>query len=98
MNSDKNKLHYLAIPGSLREASLMRHLMRALQQIGPENMAISIFDLHDIPFYHQDIEDEVGFPPGVQAFRYCIAKADGLIFDTPEYYGSVPGVLKNSID
>jgi chromate reductase len=98
MNNDKNKLNILAIPGSLREASLMRHLLRALPQIAPQDMEISIFDLHDIPLYNQDIEDEIGFPPGVQALRDAIAASDGLIIATSEYNGSVPGVLKNSID
>jgi len=98
MNSDKNKLNVLALPGSLREASLMRHLLRALQPIAPEGMEISIFELHDIPLYNQDVEDAIGFPPGVQVLRDAIAASDGLIIATSEYNGSVPGVLKNSID
>lgn len=98
MNNSENKQKILAIPGSLREASLMRHLLRALPQIAPEKMEIMIFDLHEIPLYNQDVEDVIGFPPGVQAFRDAIVASDGLIIATSEYNGSVPGVLKNSID
>ena len=98
MNIYENEQKILAIPGSLREASLMRHLLRTLPQIAPNNMEITIFDLHEIPLYNQDVEDATGFPPGVQAFRDAIADTDGLIIATSEYNGSVPGVLKNSID
>jgi chromate reductase len=99
MNNYENKQKILAIPGSLREASLMRHLLRTLPQIAPEDMEIRIFDLHEIPLYNQDVEDAIGFfPPGVQALRDAISASDGLIIATSEYNGSVPGVLKNSID
>ncbi len=98
MNNKKDKLKILAVPGSLREASLMRHLLRTLPQLAPNDMDITIFDLHEIPLYNQDVEDASGFPPGVQAFRDAIAASDGLIIATSEYNGSVPGVLKNSID
>ena len=92
------ELVILAIPASLREASLTRQLLRSLQPLAPKGMTITTFDLHDIPLYNQDIEDEIGFPPGVQAMRDAIAASDGLIFATAEYNGSVPGVLKNGID
>ena len=88
----------LAIPGSLREASLIRQLLLALHPLAPEGVEISVFNLHEIPIYNQDVEDAVGFPPAVQAMRDAIAAADGLIFATPEYNGSLSGVLKNSID
>ena len=47
MNSNKNKLNILAIPPSLRKASVMRHLLRTLQPIAPDGMEITVFDLHD---------------------------------------------------
>jgi chromate reductase len=98
MTNDKIKFHVLAIPGSLRKASLIRQFLQSLQQEAPPEMDISIFDLHDIPLYNQDVENEVGFPPVVQSMRDAIAASDGLIFATPEYNGSVSGVLKNGID
>ncbi len=98
MSTDKNAINILAIPGSLREASLIRKLLFGLQPLAPEGVAITIFELHDIPLYNHDIEINVGFPPAVQAMREAIAASDGLIFATPEYNGSYSGVLKNSID
>ena len=98
MEADSNKINIVAIPASLRKASVTRELLQSLQELAPENMDIIVYDLHEIPLYNQDIEDEFGFPAGVQAFRDAIAQADGLIIATAEYNGSVPGVLKNSID
>lgn len=88
----------LAIPGSLRETSLTRQLLRSLQAIAPEEVQITIFDLHEIPLYNQDIENTSGFPPAVEEMRSQIQAADALIFATPEYNGAMSGVLKNGID
>lgn len=93
-----NTIKILAIPGSLREASLMRQLLRSLQAIAPEGVQISIFDLHDVPLYNQDVENSSGFPAAVQEMRDQIEAADALIFATPEYNGAMSGVLKNGID
>ena len=91
------KIKVLAIPGSLREKSLHRQLVRALSDLAPDNMEITIFERHDVPVYNQDIEAE-GFPPAVQALRDAIEASDGLIFATPEFNGSMSGVIKNGID
>ncbi len=98
MNTDKNAINILAIPGSLREASLIRKLSFALQPLAPEGVKITVFELHDIPLYNNDIESSVGFPPAVQAMRAAIVASDGLIVATPEYNGSFSGVIKNGID
>ena len=98
MSIDQNNLEILALPGSLRKASLIRQLLFSLQELAPEGMEISIFELHDIPMYNQDVEDELGFPTAVQDLREAISRADGLILATPEYNGSMTGALKNSID
>ena len=92
------KIKILAIPGSLREASLTKQLVQALQHIAPDDVDISIFYLKDIPVYNQDVENEVGFPPAVQAMRDAIEASDGLIFATPEYNGAMTGAIKNAID
>ena len=88
----------LAIPGSLRDASITSQLMRSLQAIAPDDVKISIFYLNDIPVYNQDVEDADGFPPAVEAMRTAIAEADALILATPEYNGAMSGVIKNAID
>jgi chromate reductase len=92
-----DKIKVLAIPGSLREASLTRQLVRALAQVAPDEMEITVFYINDIPIYNQDVED-LGFPPAVQTMRKAIAEADALIFATPEYNGAMTGALKNAID
>ena len=88
----------LAIPGSLRETSLTKQLVRSLQPVAPVDVRISIFYLNDIPVYNQDVENNIGFPPAVQTMRDQISAADGLIFATPEYNGAMSGAMKNAID
>ena len=60
-------------------------------------MRIEIFDLADVPLYDGDVE-AAGDPPGVAAMKAAIARADGVLFATPEYNHGVPGVMKNAID
>lgn len=92
------KINVVAIPGSLRKASMHTQLLRSLQAIAPEEMEITIFTLNDIPVYNQDVEDADGFPPAVQALRDAVGNADALILATPEYNGAMSGVIKNAID
>ncbi len=91
-------IQILGLVGSLRRSSIHKVLLEAAQQVAPQAMHITIFPLHDIPLYNNDVEVTEGFPPAVQALRDAVAQADGIILATPEYNGSVPGVLKNSID
>lgn len=84
--------------GSLRRGSLNRVLLEAAQAVAPEGMEVTIVPLNEVPVYNSDVEQEEGFPPAVVAMRDAIAAADGLIFATPEYNGSLSGVMKNAID
>ena len=88
----------VALVGSLRRKSITKILLQTARDMAPENMEVTVFELNDIPIYNNDIEVEEGFPPPVVALREAIKEADGLIFGTPEYNGSVSGVLKNAID
>ncbi|MEU9878462.1 NADPH-dependent FMN reductase [Streptomyces phaeochromogenes] len=91
-------MRILAISGSLRQDSFNTRLLRALPPLAPEGMEIELFDgLGEVPPYDQDL-DVVDAPKPVQRLRTAIAEADGLIIATPEYNGSIPGVLKNAID
>jgi len=84
----------LGICGSLRKGSLNRGLLRAAQQVTPEGVALEVFDLLGIPPYNQDDE---GKPPAiVTAFKARIRAADAILFATPEYNYSIPGVLKKA--
>lgn len=86
----------IAISGSLRKDSYNTHLLKAAQEQSPEGMEITIVDISNLPFFNQDLEQN--FPSEAQAFKDSIEAADGVIFATPEYNRSMPGVLKNAID
>jgi chromate reductase len=97
MMSDET-IQVLAISGSLRKAAFNTALLRAAQELAPEGMSIQIYaDLASIPPYDDDIR-VAGYPPVVATLRDCVSAADALIFATPEYNRSFPGVLKNAID
>jgi chromate reductase len=89
-------LTILGIAGSLRKDSFNRGLLRAAHKLTPEGVTIEDFDLEGIPLYNQD---EDGNPPAlVTEFKARIRAADAILFATPEYNYSIPGVLKNAID
>ncbi len=90
-------VHVLAIPGSLRAYSFNRALLVATSELNAEDVSIEIYDLHDIPLYNADVEAE-GNPVEVARFKDAIREADALLIATPEYNGSISGVLKNAID
>src|SRR5450432_3235963 len=86
----------LGIPGSLRKGSYNLGALRAAQQLLPEGVGLEIFDLHGIPPFNQDEESQP--PARVTLFKSKIEDAGAILFATPEYNYSVPGVLKNAID
>jgi chromate reductase, NAD(P)H dehydrogenase (quinone) len=89
----------LGTSGSLRRDSHNTRLLRAAGEIAAEHGAeFEVFDgLKTIPPYDED--DDVGEGPGAVArLREAIAGADALLFATPEYNSSIPGVLKNAVD
>src|SRR5262245_22052056 len=86
----------LGIPGSLRKGSYNRALIRTAQQLLPPNTTMEAFDLLGIPPFNEDDEDNA--PQRVKDFKAAIRRADAILFATPEYNYSMPGVLKNAID
>jgi chromate reductase len=86
----------IALVGSLRRESYNRTLVRALQGVAPPSMTISIVEIDQLSFYNQD--QETAPPQPWVDFRARIRQADAVLFATPEYNRSVPGVLKNAID
>jgi chromate reductase, NAD(P)H dehydrogenase (quinone) len=90
-------LRILGFAGSLRRQSYNAALLRAAQELAPEDVQIEIFDLAALPLYNGDVED-AGDPPGVARFKQAIRDADGVLMATPEYNHGVPGVMKNAID
>jgi chromate reductase len=88
----------LAISGSLRRDSHNTRLLRHLAEQAPPGIEIELWEgLRSIPPYDED-DDREPAPAPVAELRAAIAAADGLLFATPEYNSSVPGVLKNAID
>ena len=89
-------LKFLGIPGSLRRASYNRAALVSAQAMLPDGVELEIFDLAGIPLFNQDLEAEP--VARVIEFRQKIRAADAIVFATPEYNYSIPGVLKNAID
>jgi chromate reductase len=88
----------LAVSGSLRADSYNTALARAAVELAPRGVDLELYEgLGDLPLYDADRDGERA-PAPVRDFRERIAAADALFFVTPEYNGSVSGVLKNAID
>ncbi|MEC3879635.1 NADPH-dependent FMN reductase [Parapedobacter sp. 10938] len=86
------------IAGSLRKASFSKKLANAITAMAPSGFAFNMIPLDDLPVYNQDFDDEDRVPESYTVFRDVIGALDGVIFVTPEYNRSIPGVLKNALD
>lgn len=90
--------HYdiAVIVGSLRKESFNRKLANALARLAPSDFALKQLEIGDLPAYNQDHDNS----PSEQTKRLksAIGASKGVIFVTPEYNRSIPGVLKNAID
>ena len=84
------------IVGSLRKESFTRKVANALAKLAPDTLKLNLVTLNDISFFNQDLE--AAPPADWLAFREKLQKSDGIVFVTPEYNRSIPGVLKNAID
>lgn len=91
-------LRILGISGSLRRGSHNASLLRAAVEQLPPGVELEVFDgLRELPPYDPD-RDVQPADPAVGKLRQAIATADGVLIATPEYNGSIPGVLKNALD
>jgi chromate reductase len=84
------------VVGSLRAESLNRKLAHALIRLAPPDFTFKELRIADLPLYDQD--DDGNQAPEVQRFKTELRAVDAVIFVTPEYNRSIPGVLKNAID
>jgi len=84
--------------GSLRKGSYNRMTAKALAALAPTELELEIVEIGQLPLYNQDGDDEGTPDPAWVAFREEVRAADAVLFVTPEYNRSVPGVLKNAID
>lgn len=91
-------INVLVLLGSLRAESVNRQLVELAVETAPDGVDLQWFDrLGELPFYNEDIDNEDVAEP-VVALRQAAAEADAALVVTPEYNGSIPGVLKNAID
>lgn len=90
------QIRIAVLVGSLRRDSLNRRLANALARLGPADFSFRISEIGDLPLYNQD--DDANPAEPVKRLKAELAAAHGLLFVTPEYNRSVPGVLKNAID
>ena len=86
----------VVIVGSLRKESFSLKIANTLAKLAPASLKLDVVTPHGISFFNQDLE--AAPPADWLAFREKIQKSDGVIFVTPEYNRSIPGVLKNAID
>ena len=84
--------------GSLRKDSINRKIARSMCAIRDDNLDCAMVEIGDLPLYNQDYDSAPRQPEQYVRFRDQIRAADGVLFCTPEYNRSVPGVLKNAID
>jgi chromate reductase, NAD(P)H dehydrogenase (quinone) len=86
----------VVIAGSLRKESFTLKIANALAKLAPATIKLEVITPHGISFFNQDLE--AAPPADWLAFRDKLQKSDGVLFVTPEYNRSIPGVLKNMID
>jgi chromate reductase len=84
------------IVGSLRRESFNRKLADALPALAPAHFTFTRLEIGDLPLYNQD--DDANPPAPAVRLKSQIRQRDGLLFCTPEYNRSMPGVLKNALD
>jgi chromate reductase len=89
----------LALSGSLRAGSHSTALLRAAAESAGDDLDLILFDgLRDIPPFDEDAEADLAAHPGLVKLRTALREADAVLVATPEYNGSIPGVLKNAFD
>ncbi|TMK25763.1 MAG: NAD(P)H-dependent oxidoreductase [Actinobacteria bacterium] len=91
-------MRVLAVSGSLRRDSHNTKLLRAAEELAPEDFEFELYEeLESVPPYNEDRDGDEA-PLGAAHLRARIADAEALLIATPEYNSSVPGQLKNAVD
>lgn len=90
------QFHIAVLVGSLRRDSFNRKLAHAMAKLAPPEVSFKQLSIGDLPLYNQD--DDAHQTEAVLRLKSDIKAAQGLLFVTPEYNRSIPGVLKNAID
>lgn len=96
---EQNRKDIAVLVGSLRRDSINRKAALALAALAPDDLALDLVETGHLPLYNQDFDaDAAATPAAYGDFRRRIARADGVLFVTPEYNRGYPAVLKNAID
>lgn len=90
------KIKVTTLIGSLRKNSFNRMVFETAKTLCPADMELVEIKFDHLPMFNQDIEDDL--PESVKIFKKQIKESDAILFITPEYNYSIPGVLKNAID
>src|ERR1019366_7645536 len=91
-----SKYQIAVVVGNLRRDSFNRKLASAVVKLAPSEFSFKQLQIGDLPLYNQD--DDANQAESVKRLKHEIVAAQGLLFVTPEYKRSIPGVLKNAID
>lgn len=91
-----NQYNIAVVVGSLRRDSFNRKLATAIARLAPAEFSFKQLRIDDLPLYNQD--DDANPAETVKRLKSEISSSDGLLFVTPEYNRSIPGVMKNAID
>lgn len=91
-----SKLNVAVFIGSLRKESFNRCLARAIERLAPTDFGFDHVRIDDLPLYSQDFDHD--YPANAKRLKQQVEAADALLFVTPEYNRSIPGVLKNALD
>lgn len=91
-----SKIKTLAIVGGISKGSLNRNLLSEIVKHNKSSLEFSTFEIGNLPFFSQELERNP--PQVVTDFKRSVQEADAVLFITPEYNRSYPGVLKNAID
>jgi chromate reductase len=95
-NSMATPYNIVVIVGSIRKESFTLKIANALARLAPATLKLEVTTLYGISFFNQDLEATP--PADWLAFREKLQKSNAVLFVTPEYNRSIPGVLKNAID
>ena len=91
-----NTKNVLALIGGISQNSLNKRLYEEFITVNETNLRFTTFDISRLPFYSQDLENNL--PTAVADFKQAVSQADAVLLITPEYNRSFPGVLKNALD
>ncbi|MCY1008575.1 NAD(P)H-dependent oxidoreductase [Nannocystis pusilla] len=91
-----SRYNIAVLVGSLRRESFNRKLATALARLAPQEFTLKQLEIGDLPLYNQD--DDADQPAPTKRLKAELQAASGVLFVTPEYNRSIPGVLKNAID